>query len=184
MDRQELYTVNITGDEWQINRISAREGIEARKESRELEKSFGVENAGELIFRACALAKSIVFEGEKVFSSGIDVLEALTEQEIFELSSDITAKMIPETEYGKEKETALNAEDAESGKTILEKEIQTYGGRNTQDARRYTNFGTEISDREYGELYPNTRHYAPETYRDRVITLSRYLERDSRRYDG
>lgn len=188
MDRQILYTVNITGDEWQITAISAKEGIEARKEGRELENSLDAVNAHELIYRACALARSVFVGGEKVFSTGEQVLELLTEQEIFDLSADIALKnTMPDDDKNTEtnkSEDAVYKTRADEVSSSTEKQKRLYSVQTTVQVGSSVRDRAGITDREYGRISTIGGSFDEQAYRDRVITLSRYLERDSRRYDG
>ena len=69
MDRQGQWTVNITGDEWQVVLVPALESVYARKEGRELMDSLGVSGSDELFYRACIARRSIMQGGRPVFNS-------------------------------------------------------------------------------------------------------------------
>lgn len=81
------------GTECELRPVSARGLLLAKKESREIAKEFqGDERGKKLIEAACIISAGTYENGEKVFLSGMDVLERLTAEEIFFAAEEYEAE--------------------------------------------------------------------------------------------
>lgn len=181
MNRQSQWTVNITGDEWQVIYVPALEGIYARKEGRELMNSLGLSGSDELFYRACIACRSIMQDGRPVFDSGAEVLKTLTEREIFSITDENVRNTGEEAaESPVEKREAAGTDGQKSKPGRFKTEYEPVSEKMKSEGRAQWTQWAGASER----IRSRDGVPAAGTYRDSVDALSRYLERDSRRFDG
>lgn len=182
MDRQGQWTVNITGDEWQVVLVPALESVYARKEGRELMASLGVSGSDELFYRACIARRSIMQGGRPVFKSGEEVLNTLTEREIFSITDESVRSADEDAAEKAEEKRKISDEDAPENLSARVKAEYVPAAAEKTKAESAAQWIQWEGAPELGRRGDGAR--AAGTYRDAVNALSRYLERDSRRFDG
>ncbi len=72
------------GTECELRPVSAAAYLKARNEAEKLKAEYGEgEVAKELVYAACVVSQGVYEDGERLFSTGDDVLKELTPEEIF-----------------------------------------------------------------------------------------------------
>ena len=182
MNRQ--WVINITGDEWQIVPVSAACAVYARKEGRQLMESYGVAGSDELFYRACVACRSIMSDGNQVFKNGEEVLHALTEREIYDITDENVRKGgEQEQNEAREKQETVRENEQREFKEII-KDSGEYTRADIKIRERTQEKAAENIQTQTGRKRAEGGQNVTGTYRDAVSALSRYLERDSRRFDG
>lgn len=208
MDRNQEIRQWVYGTECILRPINAMTFLEARLEGGRIAERFnGDAAAAKLGERAYILSKGL-YDGDKpMFTSGEEVLETLQAEEILEIAEAYTetaskwedqqwsAPNVTNQKQQKPENTPVTDEmyinraatGVEEDLVFPEKKIQQYTEEQPSDVyMALTKTGTGPDHRfspENFQMYGNTRR---DLYTEKadVRTISEYMERDGRRYDG
>lgn len=176
--------VNIGGEELEIRTITARQYLSARLEAELMGEVFGEDQLGKsVLFGASLLSKGLFFDGQRVFSSMENVLDAMSADDIVTVAGfiDIDPEM-----------KAKIVEDVERIKTI-NRDVELYKDRiveiteeSDQLVEHHVNEGgEELPVYENAESISNGFYLkAGNSLRSNMRRVSDFFQRDSRRYDG
>ncbi len=181
MTRTERKTaVELFGETVQLSDITADITVSADAEAPSLADENGWDDI-ELIGKACALSLALTKDGQRVFESGVSVLQTLTETEIrrlYDMSQGRESDIAQLYDDDEEEESARPTGEtyAKSRTPAVQTRYFTVTGMRSRDG--------ESTDEEFASLGIFSENTAEErSMRERCERISEFICRDARRYD-